>query len=90
MWLLSSQDEVDGGLLFEPLRNHTYTYEQEVRSNFCNTDALFTHSGENCSNTLTFPRAVGSCCSLHMCTLMSACRTLPVLFLSFFFSVCEP
>lgn len=55
-------------------------------SNFSNTqlarrvNALFTHSQENCSNTLTFPRAVGSCWSLHMCTHMSACWTLPVLF----------
>lgn len=30
--------------------------------------------------TLTFPRAVGSCWSLHMWSRMSACWTLPVLF----------
>lgn len=48
---------------------------------------LFTHSEENCSNSLTFPRAVGSCWSLHMCIHMSALWTLPILFspLSFFF-----
>lgn len=94
LWLPSTQDIHKVDLTWRVVTHTIYSWTKNPLTHIVNS---YKHSQssrrklqENCSNTLSFPRVMlsRSCWSLHMCTHMSACCTIPIRFSSLLSTYC--